>query len=185
MAKITLPSREYLLKRLRYEPETGKLHWLPRTPDMVRCGNTTSEANCSTWNRRNAGKEALVSNTAGYRTGRIDDAGVRAHRVIWKMVTGEEPEVIDHINGDRADNRWANLRSGTHADNRKNSARHGRNTSGATGVTWARHAKLWRALISIGGKRKHLGYFKDFHEACEARENAKRRLGFSERHGNV
>ena len=183
MAKLKLPSREYLLKRLRYEPDTGKLYWLTRDPEMFRAGNSGKVANCSAWNKRYAGAEALISDVAGYRHGRLDDIEYRAHRVIWKIMTGEDPEVIDHVNGDRADNRWDNLRSGTHADNRKNSARHGRNTSGMTGVTWTPKVRRWRALISVGGKRQHLGYFEDFQRACEAREDAKRKLGFTERHG--
>jgi hypothetical protein len=59
MAKRVLPDQETLLKLLRYEPETGKLFWRPRTPDMFPEGEKSAKHNCNVWNSNNAGKPAL------------------------------------------------------------------------------------------------------------------------------
>src|SRR6516165_2528570 len=94
---------------LRYEPKTGKLFWKPRPIEMFAFDpsvHTTkriysAERAWKKWNTRYAEKEALTAiNNWGYRHGQVLGQTMQAHRVIWKMVTGRFPEMIDHINGD-------------------------------------------------------------------------------------
>jgi hypothetical protein len=60
---------------------------------------------------------------------------------------------------DRADNRWANLRMATRAQNKANTRPCAANTSGVKGVHWHKSAHKWRARIKVNGKRRHLGFF--------------------------
>jgi len=125
-----LPEQADLLKALKYDAETGDLTWLPRDPSEF-----ATPLACKTWNARFTGKPALARLTPeGYRHGRFKWTIYLAHRVIWKMATGEEPVEIDHINGIRGDNRIANLRSVSVSENRKNMRISSMNTSGIQGV---------------------------------------------------
>jgi len=103
-----------------------------------------------------------------------------AHRVAWAMTYGEYPPhgvYIDHINGDRADNRICNLRLATSSQNQFNSRPERASKSGRKGVVFERHRtriKRWRAIIKIDGKRHHLGLFETLDEAIQARDAAER-----------
>lgn len=166
MAILTLPDAEYLHKRLAYDPETGSLFWRP--------------GESKRWNTKNAGKPALNCLCRyGYKVGRIDGRGYRSHRVIWKMMTGTDPDEIDHINGNRADNRWLNLRCVSRIGNCRNLALPTTNKSGVVGVSWRRDLKCWRVTIS----EKHIGHFATFDEAVIARKRAEDELNFHPNHG--
>lgn len=101
-----------------------------------------------------------------------------AHRLAWLYMTGGWPDgVIDHINGDRADNRWSNLRDVSQSGNQQNRRGAQRNSShGIAGVTRSgRPEKPWRAQIKLpGGPRVNLGNFATQEEAKAAYEAAKR-----------
>src|SRR5690349_20811660 len=108
---------------LSYDAITGQFTWRVSKGLRVRAGG-------------NAGFVAQGANT-GYVIIGIDGRQYRAHRLAWFYVTGEwPPDEIDHINGNRADNRWANLRPATVAENQRNRAKSKRNTSGYKGVYW-------------------------------------------------
>lgn len=182
MAPKELPEAELLRKLFEYDPETGVLLWRPRPPEMF--DQEHREWAAQIWNGRCAGKPALnLSSAQGYKVGAIFGSKVKAHRVIWKLVTGEEPNRIDHINGDRGDNRFANLRSVDHLRNCHNQATPTHNTSGQVGVTWNPSRLQWCASIKVAGKPHFLGYHDDFVDAVEARKTAERRFGFHENHG--
>ena len=172
MAK-PLPSIEYLRKRLRYEPDTGKLFWL----DYDGMPNS--------WRTRYVGKEAFTTvSSTGYRTGRIDNSPYKAHRVAWAIYHGEEPtDQLDHINGMKADNRIVNLRIVTCQENQRNANMSKNNTSGITGVYWHKNKQKWQALVVVDGRSKYLGRFDTLEEAAIARAEASRLYGFTERHG--
>lgn len=91
------------------------------------------------------------------------------HRAIAGAPDGT---LVDHINGNGLDNRRANLRLATNAENTRNQRRNRRNTSGYKGVTWHKATGKWRAQIQVNGRRKHLGCFDRSVEAysayCEA-----------------
>lgn len=153
MAAEALPSPEVLRQLLRYEPETGKLFWLPRTAD-----------NCpspSWFNAKYAGKEALTaSHNAGYLHGKISGRACLAHCVIWTIVTGfPATDDIDHEDMDKRNNRWGNLRIATRSQNGHNRGAPKNNTSGFKGVCWHKVARKWMSQITINRKRTILGMF--------------------------
>ena len=173
MTDKNLPSAEYLRKRLRYEPETGKLFWLD-CEDMPQ-----------SWRARYARKEAFTSdNGKGYRNGGINGKIFLAHRAIWAIYYGKWPsDQIDHLNGAKHDNRISNLRVVTQEDNNRNKPMHKNNTSGVNGVYWNKLNKKWQAYINVNGRQKHLGLFATIEAAAVARAEASRQHGFTDRHG--
>jgi HNH endonuclease len=180
--KKKLPSKEALNKLLRYEPSTGLLFWRKRTVDMfVNRGGHSLDHTCAKWNGRFADKEALVKMGHGYRCGRLNRDYVMAHRVIWKLMTDVDPIQVDHIDGDRSNNRWENLRDVTASENRRNTARRSNNTSGVVGVHWNKQIKKWSASIVL--KTVYLGAFDSFDEAVAARNAAAVEYGFHTNHG--
>ena len=176
---------ELLRRLLRYEPETGKLFWRERTPDMFTDGKHSAARVCTRWNTKHAGAEAFTSDSgAGYKTGDIFVKSFRAHRVIWAMEDGEwPPEDIDHINGDPDDNRMINLRAVSHAENQKNCKMQDNNMSGVTGVYWHKARRRWNASINSDGKVIHLGRFNCITAAAVARKQAEIKYGYHKNHG--
>jgi len=179
MTFLPLPDRDYLLKRLRYEADTGKLFWLPKAVSEF-----FNPLAAKTWNARFAGQEALnTANGRGYMWGRLDYNRYAAHRVIWKMMTDEEPIEVDHINGIRSDNRFVNLRSVSASENRKNMRLSRYNKSGVSGVAETKDG--WTAKININGNPIWLGLHPTKAEAVAARVAAERVAGFHPNHGRA
>jgi len=100
-----------------------------------------------------------------------------AHRLAWLYMTGSFPlGQVDHINGDKLDNRFANLRVATTSQNKQNTRKARKDSrSGLLGATWHSKSKKWRAAIQIDGKKKHLGYFDTPEEAHRVFIEHKRR----------
>lgn len=78
-----------------------------------------------------------------------------------------DPRIVDHINGDALDNRRANLRICTKAQNNLNRGPN-KSNNGHKGVTWRSDKRKWEVRISVKRKVYRLGYFTDFDEACAA-----------------
>ncbi len=94
---------------------------------------------------------------------------VLMHRVILERKLGHSNfEQVDHKDGDRLNNRKANLRVATNAQNMRNRGKNVNNTSGYKGVTWFKRDKNWTASIWVNGVRIHLGYFNCKIEAAKA-----------------
>lgn len=125
--------------------------------------------------------------------GRLDNRGYlrfgknkkhNVHRVIWLYVHGEFPNIIDHIDGDKTNNRIDNLRSVDHTINNRNLPKRQCNTSGVNGVHWNKGRNKWVAQIKYNNKTKTVCYTDDFDQAVAARMAAEKELGhFTERHG--
>lgn len=165
MSKLT---RERIRELLSYDPETGIFTWL-RRPGIDRCTNT--------WNTRFVGTVAGSINDQGYRVICIDRSDYRAHRLAWAYANGDWPSAeIDHINGDRSDNRIANLRQASRGENMRNSRKRRDNTSGRKGVTWDNRERKWHARIKHAKKCRSLGYFNTAEAAAQAYADAARRL---------
>lgn len=165
-----------LRELLQYDPETGVLVWRARNSGSKQDKN---------FNARFLGKPALTANVGnGYLHGEIVGHRVLAHRVVWAFVHGEWPDgQIDHINGDRADNRIANLRVVTAAGNAQNLALRLSNKSGAHGVTFCKRRSKWRARVNVFGSERHLGEFRNIEDAIRARKLAEQALGYHPNHG--
>lgn len=154
MATTSL-TQEHLKSLLTYNPDTGDFRW------RVNCGT-----------RAKAGALAGAKNSEGYIHIQICRRKYRAHRLAWLYTFGYCPAEIDHINRAKDDNRIANLRSVTHAENGQNQKRPSNNTSGHIGVDYHKRSQKWRARIKIDGKLKDIGYFTTVEEAAAARKNA-------------
>jgi len=186
MTTKTLPCPTLLRQLLRYEPETGKLFWKKRHPWQFSNGlKITATHACNTWNSRYSGLEALAhNNDKGYKSGSVNGVFISAHRVVWSVYHGSHAEdFMDHINGDRADNRIGNLRVVTNRENSKNSAMSIRNKSGHSGIFWDNRRMSWTVTIGSGESRKSLGAFKDISVAVEVRKRAEHEEGYHENHG--
>jgi hypothetical protein len=83
-----------------------------------------------------------------------------------------EGKIVDHINGEKNDNRKCNLRVCTYCENNMNTTVRKDNKSGTTGVFWENQSGKWKAEISYNKKRKHLGLFDKFEDAVNARKKA-------------
>lgn len=169
---------------LDYNSETGALTWRHRPMKwFAHCQIPSKEF--ARWNNCFAGKPALTADDGeGYRVGRILNIIVRAHRVAWLHYYGAWPaEQIDHINGDRADNRIENLRAADAFINMRNQKKFCTNTSGFTCVYWEPRKQRWAARLFINGKRKRFGTYRTREEAAHVVESKRAEFGFTDRHG--
>lgn len=184
-----LPPLDILRQLLEYDPETGTLRYRERTDFRFAPTPTGkfSQANqLAQWNGRFAGKVASSGRRAGngYLVTKLLGEQYKTHRLIWLMHYGAEPTgQIDHINGDRADNRIANLRDVEYIDNAHNRALPRNNTSGFHGVK--REKNRWVAVIRVGGRQVRLGTWMTKEEAVAARKAAERLLGYHPNHGRA
>lgn len=121
--------------------------------------------------------------SSGYRTANFKGKVYKIHRLIWLYVYGNFPENdLDHINGDRLDNRLCNLRSVTRSQNTQNRGVGKNNKTGCIGVNWESNVGKYRVRISVNGERKCLGFFTDLTEAVKTRKEAEHKYGFHENH---
>lgn len=154
----TLPPRDVLRQMFNYDPESGALTWRPR-PGVRGF-------------KFNHGEIAGTLGEKGYIVVGVSKRYYLAHRVIWKLVTGVEPTFqIDHTDGDRANNRWVNLRAADNSRNLWNSRLRSDNTSGYCGVQRKPGCitRPWTAILSLGnGKYRHLGTFETSEMASQA-----------------
>jgi hypothetical protein len=166
----SLPSQAFLLECFDHDPETGTLTWRIRPRDHF-----IQEETWKKWNSRHAGNIAgSKSNREGWKINILGD--FLAHRIIWKMVTGEDPpEIIDHKNFNALDNSWDNLRLATHSQNKQNLRAHKDNSTGLKGVSFDKSRWLYVAQLQVNGVPIRLGRFAnkyDAHKAyCEAALN--------------
>ena len=136
---------------------------------------------------RHAGDVAGCVKSGGYRVVGYKGKSFYAHRLIWKLVYGSAPkDQIDHIDGNRDNNKIDNLRDVSHKENQRNRRIAKDNKPGYTGVYFSRRKKNYYARITtLEGKRKCLGYFDDFDDAVKARKAAEIKYGFHENHGKL
>jgi hypothetical protein len=142
--------RETLLEFTEYDPETGVFRWRK-----------------STGSKSVVGKQIGSSHSEGYFEARIAGKRCFLHRAAWLYMTGEWPKEIDHINGDRSDNRWSNLRLASRQQNSANQKLKKTNTSGLKGVHRNSRGR-WIASIHFDYKTRYLGSFDNKEEAHAA-----------------
>ena len=152
---------------LSYDGETGVLRWLERP------GNKK-------FNNKLAGKIALTSkNRKGYLHGSAGGFNVSAHVVCWSIFYGEKPNgLIDHINGNRSDNRICNLRVVCHKGNARNRIAKRSKNSILPGLR--RSGYGWSVMI---GRGEYLGIHACFGSALKVRKLAEKKHGYKVRLG--
>lgn len=134
--------------------------------------------------RRDEGVAGMYHATNGYLRLRYKGKSCSAHRVIWMYMTGNWPEGdVDHIDHDRLNNRWCNLRVVSRKENMQNASISKSNKSGFTGVGWCRQQRQWRAQIMVDGKSIKLGRFDKVEDAIDARKRANAHYAFHPNHG--
>lgn len=146
---------------LTYDPVTGLFKW------RVTRGSVK------------AGKSAGSPQGLGYLQIRIDRKLYLSHRLAWLYMTGEYPELeIDHMNSNRSDNRFENLRHVDPSTNMENErrARAGRVYGSTLGAFYRKDTGRWFSKITVKRKVIDLGYFPDEASAHAAYIEAKRRL---------
>lgn len=160
-------TQEILKELLNYSPETGDFSW------RVRRGSA------------GVGKIAGRINNDGYIGIGINDKKYQAHRLVFLYMEGKFPDKeTDHINKDRKDNRWANLRHATRRQNARNRSLPSTNKSGKIGVFYRKDIGKWVAFISSNeNKYITLGKYKSFQAACFMRISAELKYGYDSGHG--
>lgn len=146
-------TKEQLLLKLSYFPESGTFRW-----------KTTTR-------RGFVGKFAGHVNRRGYTSIRIGGNPYLAHHLVWLAETGTWPSKhIDHINRNPADNRFCNLRECTHTENMRNTARH----ENRVGYSFDRTHGKWKVYLDQPDKKRiNLGTVKTKEEAIELLERGK------------
>lgn len=146
-----------LKELLKYDPETGEFTRIKRTGRSKPVGEVIK-----------------TPHNAGYVTAAIDGSEYLQHRLVWLYVHGcFPPDDIDHRDGDRANNRLANLRLADRSQNLQNKAMQSNNTSGHIGVSWRSNRSRWVAQIRALGVNRYLGSYKTPEEARAAYLRAK------------
>ena len=148
-----LPSQERLKELFTYNPQTG---------DFIRNIRVAQQ------------KPGTVAGSPGngYIYINVDGSKYRAHRLAWMYMNGEDPQelIVDHINRDKTDNSYSNLRLATKKENNIN---RGKKTKG---YYYDKRYNQFYARIKVDGRAKFLGYYKTEAEATEAYERAAKAL---------
>lgn len=140
---MTTLTHKEALEILAYDGESGLLTWKIRAKSTRPIGSLVGSL------RKD-----------GYLGTAIRGKHYLLHRLAWFWMTGEWPShEIDHINGDKADNRWSNLRAATRHQNIQNRGPHRDNSAGMKGVHFSKKEQKWVAQIYAAGQRRRLGCF--------------------------
>lgn len=148
-----------LLEKYSYNPDTGEF-------------------------TRKSGKSVGWLNTLGYRSIWLEGKTLLVHRCIWIMMTGEEPNQIDHINHIRDDNRWCNLRNVQARDQQLNMQIRRNNKTGVQGVRVLPSGRFC-AYIMVNRVQIPLGTYDTIEEATAHRKAGEIKYGFHENHGQL
>lgn len=140
---------EYLKQELIYKPESGLFYWRVRRKGRRMCDPAGTLQNF------------------GYIVIMLDGVRYVAQQLVWLYVTGKWPECeLDHIDQDRSNNRFENLREATRSQNATNQKIREDNSSGHTGVCWDKQKLKWKVQISVKGQKRLQKHFIDFETAC-------------------
>jgi hypothetical protein len=161
MSYLELPSQERLQEMFSYDPEVGLFVRRVRTSKSTHIGDIAG---------------ATTKN--GYISISIGKVFYLAHRLAWKYVYGADPALfIDHMDGDRANNRITNLREVTKSENSRNmrKALCSNKSTGLIGAYLHKGASKFHSQIKVNDEVVYLGQFDSAQEAHEAYVQAKRK----------
>jgi len=139
-----------------FEYKDGNLYWKKRLSQRAKIGD-----------------KAGYLRKDGYVNIRINNKNYKAHRLVFAFHHDYMPEFIDHIDGNKANNKIENLRGVNHAQNLQNQKLRIDNKSGTKGVSWHKIAKKWRVQIIANKNVYHLGLFEDFELASLVAQEAR------------
>lgn len=152
-------TQQRLKELLHYDPDTGVFTWKPGRRGVP------------------SGAVAGSKHSDGYIKIRVDGGDYFAHRLAWLFTAGEWPaNQIDHINGQKSDNRINNLREASHSQNEHNKGVRKDSLTGVKGVQWHPASKRFKAIIKLHGKAQILGYFSTIEGAADAYRKAELEL---------
>ena len=145
-------TQEQLKTKLIYSPDTGEFSWVD---------------SCNV--RAKLGKKPGSLTNHGYISIRLFGNSYLAHVLAWIYMKGSMPSSkLDHIDTNKTNNRWGNIRPATNAQNVQNTGLRAHNKSGFKGVSWYKSRSKWKAECQANGKRKHIGYFEKIEDAAFA-----------------
>jgi len=155
---MKMTEQQAMQELLRYDEKTGEFWWTNNAAKKV------------------AGKIANAKDKHGYICLKVNGKMYKAHRLAWYFVYGSFPEKnIDHINGNKSDNRICNLRMASLTLNMQNIRKAKSNSStGLLGIS--KNGSGWRAEIRIDGKKRNLGTYKNKETAHSIYVEAKRKF---------
>jgi hypothetical protein len=153
-------TKEEVQEFIAYDPETGIFVWKVARPRGVKAGRRADRDN----------------QAGGYRKVHLNGRYYQASRLAWLLGHGHwPPDQVDHINGDRGDNRLANLRECSQSESMANVRRQKNNTTGFKGVSYVESQNgpnKFKATIKKDNQSIFLGWFKTRKEAFAARMGA-------------
>jgi hypothetical protein len=128
----------------RFSYSNGELFWKVKPCAWINIGNKVG---------------SLTEH--GYLETKINKKVYRLHRVIFLMHHGYLPKLVDHINGNKQDNRIENLRPANKSQNSSNAKIHSRNTSGIRGVSFSKKTNKWVVQVVKNAKNIYCGSYID------------------------
>lgn len=126
-----------------FEYKDGSLFWKVKKATHIKIG------------------DRVGSPTNGYESVYVDGKNWRIHRLVFLMHNGYFPKMVDHINGNRLDNRAENLRDADDSQNAHNAKLRRDNKTGIKGVSWNSDRCKWAARVNFKRKTYQVGYFED------------------------
>lgn len=145
-----------LKELLRYDSDTGYFFWRV------------------TRSRVKEGMRAGHLHKTGYRRIRVCKKTYDEHRLVFLYMLGSVPRCVDHINQNKSDNRWCNLREATRSQNRCNVGISTKNTSGYKNISWIKSINKWQVQITRKGKRYYIGNYVKKDDAIKAAQEAQK-----------
>lgn len=164
------PTQRELKRLCHYDPETGIFKRI-----LVK-----------TWKGEEIKCDRVVDKPTSYGYYQINIFGRphAVHRLIFLYMMGRLPKAdVDHINGDRIDNRWVNLRQVSRRENMMNVGVRSNSTTGVTGVSARKDNGKFQAYIDVNGVRTRLGCYETIDEARAVRRAASANNEFHPNHG--
>lgn len=164
-------TQDFLKTIIHYNPLTGKFIWIKTNPKS---------------NKKPGDKAGHLHKKTGYISITIDRKWNASHRLAWLYMTGNFPEnTIDHINHNRGDNRWCNLRDVTNTVNHQNKKMRKNNTSGVSGVYFDKPTQKWEVRLRFNKETHYFGRHESKEEAIRIRNKQAILIGFNNNHGTL